>query len=82
MKSFSSGQVADELGVSPHRLQYLLRDRHVRPAKGPTGAFEWTLDDIKRAARLLDVEVPHTLTDRDAGAASKTAGQQMPEGGV
>ena len=79
---FSSGQVSDDLDVPPHRLDYLTRDRQVRPAKGPTGAFEWTLEDIKLAARLLDVDVPESLLDSDSSTTDDSGRQQSSEGGA
>jgi len=58
MPCYSTGQVADLLGVKTHRLEYLLRDRQVRPRKGPTGAFYWIPEDIRYAAKLLGVSRP------------------------
>ena len=51
----SSGRVAELLGVPTHRLDYLTRDRQVRPIKGPTGAFVWTYQNVTRAAKLLEL---------------------------
>ena len=58
MDHLSSGRVAELLAVPTHRLEYLTRDRQVRPIKGPTGAFAWTYQDVARAAKLLDVRPP------------------------
>ena len=58
MRFLSSGQVADLLHVPVHRLAYLTRDRQLRPAKGPTGAFAWSYDEVCRAARFFQFPVP------------------------
>jgi len=58
MRFISSGQLADLLRVPTHRLDYLTRDRQIRPAKSPTGSFMWSYDDVTRAATLLDVPLP------------------------
>jgi hypothetical protein len=47
---FSTGGVIDLLGVAPHRVDYLIRDRKIRLRKGPTGAFVWTRNDVERAS--------------------------------
>lgn len=52
---FSTGQVVELLGVPTHRIEYLLRDRKLRPAKGPTGAFHWTESEVRAAAGMLGV---------------------------
>jgi hypothetical protein len=54
----STGQVVDLLGVPTHRIEYLLRDRKIRPAKGPTGAFNWTSAEVLQAAAALGVLTP------------------------
>jgi hypothetical protein len=54
----STGQVVALLGVPTHRIEYLLRDRKIRPAKGPTGAFTWTPEEVIRAASALGVLTP------------------------
>ncbi len=56
MLLLSTGSVAELLNVQTHRFAYLTQDRKVRPSKGPTGAFLWSLDDVARAAELLRVE--------------------------
>lgn len=58
MNYLSSGQVAQLLGVATHRLDYLTRDRQVRPRKGPTGAFVWRYQEVVKAAELLEVRPP------------------------
>lgn len=58
MRYFSTGQAAELLGILAHRLEYLTRDRQLRPAKGPTGAFNWTYEDVVRAAHLLGIPAP------------------------
>ena len=58
MDHLSSGQVAEVLGVPPHRLDYLTRDRQVRPSKGPTGAFAWTYHNVVKVAELLELPSP------------------------
>lgn len=52
----STGQVAELFGIPLHRLDYLTRDRIIRPTKGPTGAFMWTPEEIRLAARRLGIE--------------------------
>lgn len=54
----STGMVADLLGVPPYRLGYLLRERKIRPNKGPTGAFTWTHTNICEAADCLKLPLP------------------------
>lgn len=69
MQFLSTGQVADLLGVPAHRVEYLTRDRKLRPAKGPTGAFHWTWNDIRAAAELLGVAEPKVPAEsRSAGS--------------
>jgi len=58
MKTLSTGQVADLLGVNLHRLDYLTRDRQIRPQKGPTGIFMWTYENVTFAARLIQEKPP------------------------
>ena len=58
MQLLSTGQVADLLGVYSHRVEYLTRDRKVRPAKGPTGAFYWTWEEVRLAAKFLGLAEP------------------------
>lgn len=54
----STGPLADLLGVRPHRLAYLTRDRLIRPPKSPTGSFLWDHHHACRAAELLGVPAP------------------------
>lgn len=58
MNHLSTGGVASLLAIHRHRLDYLTRDRQIRPAKGPTGAFIWTFADVIRAAELLGLPSP------------------------
>ena len=58
MTRLSTGQVADLFRIQVHRLDYLTRDRQIRPEKGPTGAFAWSYQDVSRAARLLGLPAP------------------------
>lgn len=58
MKYLSTGIVADLLAVPTHRLEYLTRDRQIRPAKGPTGAFLWTYQEVVQASKNLRVPLP------------------------
>lgn len=58
MKYLSTGAVADLLGVPTHKLDYLTRDRQIRPTKGPTGVFFWTYLEVSGAARLMGVPAP------------------------
>lgn len=62
MTFLSTGLVAALLGVTTHRLEYLVRDRQIRPAKGPTGTFMWMYQDVARVARLLKVKAPSEET--------------------
>ena len=72
----STGQVAEELGVPTHRLEYLLRDRQIRPEKGPTGAFAWSESDFRMAGRLLGLDTKtiaaKLAVDENPGSASDT----------
>lgn len=58
MPTLPTGALAELLGTPPHRLAYLTRDRQVRPRKSGTGAFEWSLDEARAAARRLGVHPP------------------------
>ena len=72
---FSTGQVAELVGVHLHRLDYLTRDRQIRPPKGPTGAFLWSAADIMAAAKRLGVDLPDEVSLRDTrrvGTASRS----------
>lgn len=55
MAQYSTGMVAEVLGVPTHRIDYLVRDRKIRPTKGPTGAFHWSAKDVLQAAEMLGV---------------------------
>ena len=57
MSPYSTGMVVELLDVPTHRIEYLIRDRKIRPAKGPTGAFNWTRDEVLRAASMLGVPI-------------------------
>ena len=59
MTRLSTGQVADLFRIQVHRLDYLTRDRQIRPPKGPTGAFAWSYQNVKQAARLLGLAAPN-----------------------
>lgn len=51
MKLFSTRQVAKLLGVTPASLAKAIWDGRVdAPAKGPSGNFLWTINDIERAS--------------------------------
>jgi len=51
---FSTRQVACMLGVNTSRLQRAVWAGRVQaPAKGPGGAFLWTLSDLQRASWAL-----------------------------
>ena len=58
MFEFSTGQVAVIIDKQPYQLDYLTRCRRVRPRKGVTGAFVWTIADVQRAAELLGLPTP------------------------
>ncbi len=58
MLILSTGRLAGLLRVPVHVVSYLTRDGQIRPVKGPTGAFVWTLQDALRVARLLQVAPP------------------------
>jgi len=62
MTFLSTGQVADLLQVNLHRIEYLTRDRQIRPTKGPTGIFLWTFRDVCIAAKLLKITTPSEET--------------------
>jgi len=50
----STRKVAERLGISPARLSKALWDGRVKhPQRGPSGAFLWTDDDIRRASWAL-----------------------------
>ena len=68
MTSLSTGQVAELLKINSHRLEYLTRDRQVRPMKGFVGAFHWSFLDVCQAARLLKIEPPTEEAFQQAAA--------------
>lgn len=68
MAQFSTGKVAEFLGVPTHRIDYLIRDRKIRPAKGPTGAFDWTPTHVRQAAEMLGVLTPELAARLAANA--------------
>ena len=69
MMNLSSGQVASLFDIETHRLEYLTRDRKIRPRKGPTGAFAWSYEDVQRAAELLHLPA---LTEADFSAIAES----------
>ena len=57
--AFSTRQVAILLGIRPSALNQAVWDTRVpAPAKGPRGTYQWTPDDIARAARVFHVKLP------------------------
>ena len=78
MAHLSTGSVAELLGVATHRIEYLLRDRQIRPGKGPTGAFLWAYDDVKKLASLLGTPSPSEHEFRKALARVDTGGGSLP----
>ncbi len=66
----STGLVAQFLGTTKHRLDYLTRDRQVRPLKGQTGAFVWSWADVTQAAALLGLPAPDENHFRQAATAA------------
>ena len=51
---WSTREVAELLGVTTDRLSKALWDGRVKqPQRGPSGAFLWTEDDVRRASWAL-----------------------------
>ena len=75
MDELSTGSVAELLRVRTHRIDYPLRDRRIRPAKGPTGAFLWQYPDVIELAQLLDLRPPSEIEFREA--VDRSQGTQM-----
>ena len=80
MDVLSTGSVAELLHVPTHRIDYPLRDRRIRPAKGPTGAFFWEYPDVIEVAQLLDLRPPSQLEFREAVHRSQGARATLSRG--
>jgi len=58
-KYYSTGQVADLLGINRNTFIRALWDGRVKPPRrGPGRAFLWTEPDIIRAAEILKKPIP------------------------
>ena len=68
-----AGQVAELLDAATHRLDYLTRDRQIRPLKGPTGAFARSHEDVVKAAKLLQLSPPTEEEFREVTRSSYAA---------
>jgi DNA-binding transcriptional MerR regulator len=79
MKSYSTAEVAELLGLSPKQVRGFVADRLLRPERGPRGAFRFSFQDLvllRAAAGLRAAHIPTRRIRRSL----RTLAAQLPHG--